>query len=31
MEIAKFIAKLQNKELPTIFYSNFQLCGTTHT
>jgi len=31
MEIAKFMAKLGNKKLPTIFYSNFQLCGTTHT
>jgi len=25
IEIAKFMAKLRNKKLPTIFYSNFQL------
>jgi len=31
MEIAKFMGKLRNKKLPTMFYSNFQLCGTTHT
>jgi len=31
MEITKFMAKLLNKELPTIFYLKFQLCGTMHT
>jgi len=31
MELAKFMAKLWNKILLTIFYSNFQLCSIMHT